>query len=470
MFRRSLGAVLGMTSIGCAQYVDDTGATEEDWRRLEAPLLTEHVQLTSRDMFVKAGEAYFDPTTTWVIFQAVPVADEGTPAGNHYSMYVARLRRNADGAIVGLDEPILLSEPGSANTCGWFHPTVPGLVLFGSTVVEPSLDEKPGYDSGRYRWAFPIEMEIVQRYVPEIARDAGVDEVPEEYAACVSAPAPIFEIPGYTAEGSWSSDGRYLLYAHASVENSEARRPDADIWIYDTKTGEHHEIVGELGYDGGPFFSPDGTAICYRSDRRRDNLLQLFVTELTFDDNGAPSAKREIPLTANAEVNWAPFWHPSGKLLIFASSAMGHTNYEVFSIEFGDAAPSELATRRVTRATGADVLPVFSPDGSLMMWTAQRGPLAEGEERPSSQLWIAKVNGEPGGWFDELNAEQASDLAAAAVLEKDGWEREGLEISPRQSTGDVWRVQVWKLPKGPGALRVIELARDGTLLRYVVPE
>jgi hypothetical protein len=26
-----------------------------------------------------------------------------------------------------------------------------------------------------------------------------------------------------------------------------------------------------------------------------------------------------------------------------------------------------------------------------MMWTAQRGPLAEGEQRPSSQLWVARV-------------------------------------------------------------------------------
>ena len=38
------------------------------------------------------------------------------------------------------------------------------------------------------------------------------------------------------------------------------------------------------------------------------------------------------------------------------------------------------------------MLPVFSPDGKYLMWTAQRGPMAEGEERPSSQTWIADVN------------------------------------------------------------------------------
>ncbi|MEQ8911787.1 MAG: hypothetical protein RIE03_05810, partial [Pseudomonadales bacterium] len=47
---------------------------------------------------------------------------------------------------------------------------------------------------------------------------------------------------------------------------------------------------------------------------------------------------------------------------------------------------------RITQADGADVLPVFSPDGRYLMWTAQRGELAEGEQRPSSQLWIAEVD------------------------------------------------------------------------------
>jgi len=48
-----------------------------------------------------------------------------------------------------------------------------------------------------------------------------------------------------------------------------------------------------------------------------------------------------------------------------------------------------LATRRITHAAGADVLPVYSFDGRNLLWTSQRGPKAQGEERPSSQLWVA---------------------------------------------------------------------------------
>jgi hypothetical protein len=40
--------------------------------------------------------------------------------------------------------------------------------------------------------------------------------------------------------------------------------------------------------------------------------------------------------------------------------------------------------RRITEAEGADVLPVFSPDGKRMLWTGQRG-----DDR-SSQLFVAE--------------------------------------------------------------------------------
>src|SRR5437870_3455502 len=57
-----------------------------DWRALEAPLLSHHVQLTTRDRFVKAGEAYFSPDAKWIIFQAIPVPEAGKEAEPFYSM------------------------------------------------------------------------------------------------------------------------------------------------------------------------------------------------------------------------------------------------------------------------------------------------------------------------------------------------------------------------------------------------
>ena len=94
-------------------------------------------------------------------------------------------------------------------------------------------------------------------------------------------------------------------------------------------------------------------------------------------------------------MNWAPFWDPTGRFLLYTTSEVAHFNYEVFAIPVfdGDGVPIPRPTPvRVTNAAGFDGLPVFSPDRRTMMWTAQRGPLAEGEASASSQLWIAEID------------------------------------------------------------------------------
>ncbi len=361
------------------------GATPTAATPDEAPVLTGHIQLTSRDQFVKAGEAYFNADATWIIFQAVPVPDQDAEPDPFYAMYVAKLTRDAAGAITGIEPPIRVSPEGSANTCGWFHPSRPDVVIFGSTLSRPADEQRSGFNISRdrYTWMFPKEMEIVQARVPALVGRASGDEGIEL--------STVFARDEYDAECSFSPDARQILYA--GVRPDRADRADADLWVFDVERGTHHPLITADGYDGGPFFSPDASWIVYRSDRRGDNHLQLFMAELSHADDIATGVRREIPLTDNPHVNWCPFWHPSGSFVVYATSELGHMNYEVFAIETRPDLPVDARRRvRVTNAPGADVLPAFSPDGSLMMWTAQRGPLAQGETRPSSQLWIARFD------------------------------------------------------------------------------
>ena len=46
-------------------------ATADDWKAAESSHLVNVQHLTFAKDYVKAGEAYFDPTSQWVIFQAV---------------------------------------------------------------------------------------------------------------------------------------------------------------------------------------------------------------------------------------------------------------------------------------------------------------------------------------------------------------------------------------------------------------
>ncbi|MEL6795469.1 MAG: hypothetical protein AAFO89_01460 [Planctomycetota bacterium] len=381
----------------------------------ESQFLTNPVQLTFAEDFVKAGESYFPSDFQGgIVFQGVPAPAQGEEPGEHYDMYLALFKPlsypgNPDGHRIALTEPLRISPEGSANTCGWFAPVEtwnrPYVgVIFGSTLTPPDAANVPGYQrgTGRYQWSFPSEMEIVRADI-DWSIEASISVTLEDGEAVSSEPIAathdakvhslktVFEKPGYTAECSYSPDGRHVLYANVDeAKSNKLGRADADLWIYDTETQEHTLIVEAEGYDGGPFFSPDGTWICYRSDRRGDNLLQLFVAELEFDDTGAITGiKREVQLTNNRHVNWAPFFHPSGDFLVYASSEVSHRNYEVFAIAFDDENPEPTTPVRITLADGFDGLPVFNPDGSKMMWTAQRGDDTQWGGRASSQLWIA---------------------------------------------------------------------------------
>jgi Tol biopolymer transport system component len=155
--------------------------------------------------------------------------------------------------------------------------------------------------------------------------------------------------------------------------------------VKDLISGRAQPLVTAPGYDGGPFFSNGENRLCYRSDRHGDSLLQVHVCDVVRDASGAITGTRnERQLTANEHVNWAPYWSPDDEVLIYASSEVGHDNYEIFEVSTAasDAPP---VRARITHAPGADVLPVFDPSGRRMMWTSQRGP------GKSSQLWIADL-------------------------------------------------------------------------------
>ena len=395
----ALLAISSLAIAGGAQdehdhHADATNAPQAaplDWRAEESGTLSNYVQLTSEKDFTKAGEAYFDPAGKWVIFQAVPRPADGSEPDQHYSMYVAKLARDAHGVVTGLEKPILISRPGSANTCGWFHPTQPWRVIFGSTLTPPADNQPAGYQRGssRYNWQFPIEMDVVGGPIPSIYADLHDGFAPVSTQVFCT---PVWSRPGYDAECSYSPDARFILYTQV-----DAKTGDGDLYIYDTTNQSHTPLVTKKGYDGGPFFSPDGKRITFRSDRRGDDLLQIYIADLVFDTDGAITGiANERQVTDNDHVNWAPFWDPTGTFLIYATSEISHRNYEVFAIEapIGDASnkkPGELAKRRITFADGFDGLPVFSADGKMMMWTCQRGDVFPGEQRPSSQVWIAEV-------------------------------------------------------------------------------
>lgn len=327
-------APLALTLILIAQSGEDA----DD----EAKYLTNIRQVT-RD-FARAGEGYFRPDGKAIIFQAVPLAPkDATPAPNadDYQIFTLDL---AEGAA-----PKMVSTGKGACTCSYYHPDGKS-IIFGSSHLDPtpSGPKGPAYSrSERYKWEFPRGMDIFR------ADPDGSNLV------------RLTDTPGYDAEGSYSPDGKQIVFT------SFRDGGDAEIYIMDADGKNARRITRTKGYDGGPFFSPDGKRIIYRSDREDNDLLQVFINNTEGTDERA--------LTDNEFVNWGPYFHTDGRRIIYATSRHGHRNYELYLMDV-----DSRRERRITYREGFDGLPVFSPDGKRLMWTSS-GRTAD----KKSQLFIA---------------------------------------------------------------------------------
>lgn len=297
----------------------------------------------------RAGEGYFSPSGECIVYQAYPI---GYP---FYQIYVQKLDEKT---------PRLLSTGRGRTTCAYFSPDGKK-ILFSSSHTDPKIDEtelkarEEAAKGGRrrYQWDFDPHMDI---YVVNFD-GTGMQRLTDS--------------PGYDAEASYSSDGKQIVF-------TSTRDGDPDLYIMDSDGSHVRQLTNQPGYDGGPFFSPDGKWVIFRSDRQKEHMLQLFAI--------STDGKTEVQLTNNLDqVNWCPFWHPSGKYIVWAgadySKGPGNAPFHLFTMEIESTGGSLKGgtVTQVTYGTAQDVLPVFSPDGKKLMWTSTRSSDA------TSQLWIA---------------------------------------------------------------------------------
>ena len=133
-----------------------------------------------------------------------------------------------------------------------------------------------------------------------------------------------------------------------------------DIYIMDADGSNVRQLTDVEGYDGGPFFSADGSRICWRRFSEDGATAEVFTMKTDGSD-----VKR---LTNIGAMSWAPFFHPSGDYLIFTTNKHGFGNFELYLVR----ADGQGEPVRVTYTDGFDGLPVFLPDGKRLSWTSTR--------------------------------------------------------------------------------------------------
>jgi len=322
-----------------------------DWQKAEAKHLRNIKQLTFD--YVRAGEGYFSPDGKRIIFQAEE-KDGGNP---FYQIYVMDLKTKRFRRI----------SPGvGKTTCSYFSPDGKR-ILFASSHLDPDARKKQAAEyeqrkedarkgiHRRYRWDFDEHMDIF-----DVAADGS------------GKLRRLTDAKGYDAEGSYSPDGKRIVFC-----SNRSGEKNFELYIMDADGKNVRKLTNAPGcYNGGPFFSPDGKRVIFRSDRKKKDHLQLFV--INADGTG------ERALTDDLNwVQWGPYWYRDGKHIVYAgadhSNPRERPNYDLYWMN--------VTTGKKVRLTyfpGADVLPVFSPDGKKIMWTSTRG----GDR--SSQLFIAE--------------------------------------------------------------------------------
>ncbi len=251
------------------------------------------------------------------------------------------------------------------TTCSYFRPDG-RKIIFASTHLDPHAsqqyaeeyrrreDDRKSGRRRRYVWDFDPAYDIFE------ANPDG------------TGLRRLTDTPGYDAEGSYSPDGRFIVFC-----SNRSGPTNFELYIMDADGRNVRQLTHAAGcYNGGPFFSPDGKRVIFRSDRQKKDHLQLYV--INVDGTGERALTNDLNW-----VQWGPYWYKDSRHIVYAGAnhaVAGRPNYDLYWMDSdGDTAKRV----RLTYAPGADVLPAFSPDCKRILWTSTR----EGQQ--PSQLYLA---------------------------------------------------------------------------------
>jgi Tol biopolymer transport system component len=194
------------------------------------------------------------------------------------------------------------------------------------------------------------------------------------FVASLSDPTPrrLTATSGYDAEATISPKGDRMVF-------TSVREGDIELYTARLDGSDVRRVTHEAGYDGGAFFSPDGSKLVWRASRPKpgpelDEYKQLLAQGLirphALDLYTANADGTDVHrLTNNGAANFAPFFHPSGKKIIFCSN-VGDPKGRNFDLYLINTDGSGL--ERLTYYEEFDGFPMWSPDGKLLVFCSNR--------------------------------------------------------------------------------------------------
>jgi Tol biopolymer transport system component len=298
------------------------------------------------------AEAYWSFAGTQLIFQAHATAPGAT--SHHGGEGCDQIYRMD---LTSNDAPLLVSTGKGATTCSYFLPNDNEIVYASTHLGGEACPPKPDHSQG-YVWALYPEYDVFRA------------------SADGKNAARLTDAPGYDAEATVCGKDGSIIFTSVRDGDIELYRMDAD--------GKNvKRLTNTPGYDGGAFFNADCSKIVWRASRPEGKDLEDFQSLLK--QNLVRPSKLEL-YVANADgseatqltylnaASFAPYWHPSGKRIIFSSN-YGDPKGREFDLWAIDVDGTNL--ERITHAPGFDGFPMFSPDGKTLAFASNRAT-AEG--------------------------------------------------------------------------------------------
>ena len=198
--------------------------------------------------------------------------------------------------------------------------------------------------------------------------------------------------PGYDAEATLSPNGETIVF-------TSMRDGDLDIYSMNIDGSNVQRLTNRLGYDGGPFFSSDGSRIVYRAGYPSTSEEEADYTRLLSQNlvrpsqmeiwvmNADGSGKQQVTHLGGA--NFASFFHPDGNRIIFASNHHvieedpRSRNFDLFLVDLDGE-----HLRRITYSELFDGFPMFSSDGTKLVFASNRHGSVEGDTNIFIADWV----------------------------------------------------------------------------------